>query len=117
MKTRVSILDTSKMTRTSAAIARRQDHAASGFWRGKDSKRTVASPVRGVSFLEAAIVTGDAVMVVVVTLSGKKRRKIWGFVLCVQGKSSKKVEPWRQLANKWPIADPIQAWRGSSTAP
>ena len=33
---------------------------------------TVASPVRGVSFLEAAIVTGDAVTIVVVTLSGKE---------------------------------------------
>ena len=45
------------------------------FWREYGSKLTTTRPVRGVSFLVAAIVTGDAEIIVVVTLSGKEKRE------------------------------------------
>lgn len=60
------------------AIADWRCRASSRIREGRGAKLTVASPVRGVSFLEAAIVTGDAVMVVVVTLSGGERGKKFG---------------------------------------
>lgn len=47
---------------------------------------TVASPVRGVSFLVAAIVTGGAVvMIVVVTLNREGRNFSWEFLFVGEG--------------------------------
>ncbi len=94
------------------AIARQRDRASSAIRRGEGPKRTAASPVRGVSFLKAVMVTGDAAMVVVVTLSGREEKKIGNGFLCAQGKSSRKgsgaVAP---AGSNWGFAVDEGPWR------
>ncbi len=72
----------------------------------------MASPVRGVSFLNAVMVTGGAEMIVVVTLSGRgKRKKNRDSLLCAQGKSSQEVELCgNQLATTGALG--VLAWWG-----
>jgi hypothetical protein len=64
------------------------------------SKLTVARPVRGVSFLEAVILTGGAEKIVVVTLSGRGKEEIQSFGFVCRAKVRRKWgigSSWQQL--------------------